>query len=203
MHLNFKSFRDRDIQNRGTVDSGSTKMDQGQHRLATLLLESPKRRRNPQHKLPVELPNQQTITNHQDWVLWPGIIYKAECHNKHQNPNHIKVYTDQKGKPIQIGWASHSTYSNRQRKRNTSAYYIYIHIPTIKHHNISIHDLYICQIRPYPNTDYLLISHLTSGGTIGGILNQITFPEKKLSLLSKTNGTSLPPYRPPHTHSDL
>lgn len=203
MHIDFKSFRHGDKQYRRTMDTGSPKMDQEQYRLDPLLLEQPPRRRNTGLKEKPTLPDQKKIQDIENWILWPGIVYKAECHNKHPNPNHIKVYTDQKGKPIQIGWASHSVYHNKQRERRTSAYFIYIHIPTIKYHSVSIQDLYICQIRPYRGTDYLMISLSTFGGSKGSILNQITFPEKKLSLLSKNNGPSLPPHRPPITHSDL
>lgn len=196
MHLDFKSFRDRNPADRRTMDSGSTKVDQGKYRLDPLLSEQPPRRRTPRLTTPPTIPDHQTIQDFKDWVLWPGIVFRLRKHVKHPHPNHIKVYTDQTGKYTHIGWASHATYWSEKYKYHTSGYYIYIHIPTIQYHNISIHDLYICQIRPIPNKDYLLISILNIEGNFGTILSQITIPEKKLPLLAKKDGTGISPLKP-------
>lgn len=196
MHIDFKSFRNPNPSDRRTLDSTRPKMDQGQHRLDPSLLEQPPRRRNHRLNTPPAIPDHETITDFSEWILWPGIVFRVRKHVKHPNPNHIKVYTDQKGKYTHIGWASHHTYWSPYWKYHTSCYYIYIHIPTIKYHTIRQEDLYLCNINPIANKDYLLISILNTEANNGSIMRQITFPEKKLPLLAKNNGTGIPPHRP-------
>ena len=176
------------------MDASRPQMDQGQHRLDPLLLDTPPRRRNPRLKEEPIIPDHDTITDFSDWILWPGIVYKRETHFKHPNPKRMEVFTNISGKKLHIGKASHSTLWNKQRKRHTSQYFLYLHYPTLKYHKIRIEELYICQIRPYAGTDYILISQSITEGNAGSIQRQIMFPENKLPLLSKKDGTRLPPY---------
>ena len=154
-------------------------MDQGQHRLDPLLLDTPPRRRNPRLKEEPIIPDHDAITDFSDWILWPGIVYRKETHLKHPNPKRMEVFTNISGKKLHIGKAAHSTLWNKQRKRHTSQYFLYLHYPTLKYHKIRIDELYICQIRPYPGTDYILISQSITEGNAGSIQRQIMFPENK------------------------